>query len=58
MIEYPPVEHEGSDESTGGEYELLYDVTLASDDLASFRWNWYEYVCCRPYPNATAMRRW
>ncbi len=51
VIEYPPVEREGSDSSIGGEYELLYDVTLAADDLASFRWNWYEYVCCRPYPN-------
>ena len=51
LIEFPPYEREGSDDSTGGQYELLYDVTLAGDDLASFRWNWYEYVCCRPYPN-------
>ncbi len=51
VIEYPPVEREGSDRAIGGEYELLYDVTLASDELVSFRWNWYEYVCCRPYPN-------
>ena len=51
VIEYPPVEREGSDASTGGEYELLYDVTLAADDLVSFRWHWYEYVCCRPRPN-------
>lgn len=51
VIEFPPLERNGDDSSTGGEYELLYDVTLAAGDLASFRWNWYEYVCCRPYPN-------
>ena len=51
VIEFPPLERDGNDSSIGGEYELLYDVTMVTDEIVSFRWNWYEYVCCRPYPN-------
>jgi len=49
LEEFPPLERD--DQGLGGAYELLFDVTLESEDLASFRWNWYEYVCCRPHPN-------
>lgn len=34
-----------------GTYELGYQVTLVSADLVSVHFDYYEYVCCRPYPN-------
>lgn len=51
VIDYPPEDRGIDGPGSGGTYELLYEVTLASDDLVSVRWNWYEYVCCRAYPN-------
>lgn len=32
-------------------YDLRYEITLATPEVASVRFNYYEYVCCRPYPN-------
>ena len=51
VIDYPPEDRGMDGPSSGGTYELLYEVTLASNDLVSVRWNWFEYVCCRAYPN-------
>jgi hypothetical protein len=34
-----------------GSYEVSYEVTLVTADLASVRFDFYDYVCCRPYPN-------
>lgn len=45
-LEYP-----SSDDELGGEYELTYSVAMVSDDLVSVHYQYYEYVCCRPYPN-------
>lgn len=49
LAEFPPLDNGNSE--VGGSYELYFDATLVSADLASFRWHYYEYVCCRPYPN-------
>lgn len=52
LAEFPPLDRHDSEHSDfGGSYELGYSATLVSNDLVSFRWGWYEYVCCRPYPN-------
>jgi len=42
---------EFSDPQDDSSYDLSYDVTLAAADLVSVRFNFYDYVCCRPYPN-------
>lgn len=31
-------------------YDVNYDVTFAGYDLASVRFDYLDYVCCRPYP--------
>lgn len=52
LAEFPPLDrHDSQGSDFGGSYELGYSATLVSNDLVSFRWGWYEYVCCRPYPN-------
>ena len=35
----------------GGSYELTPTVTLTSPRLISVEFDYYEYLCCRPYPN-------
>lgn len=32
-------------------YDVQYDVTFATDQIVSVRFDYYDYVCCRPYPN-------
>lgn len=32
-------------------FEVSYFVKYVSDDLVSIRYHYYDYVCCRPYPN-------
>ena len=32
-------------------YELFHDITLVTPDLVSIHFDYYDYVCCRPYPN-------
>jgi len=32
-------------------YEISYEVTLATTEIASVHFDFFEYVCCRPYPN-------
>lgn len=50
LAEFPPVDN-GDPAAVGGTYELYFQATLESPGLAAFRWNYYEYVCCRAYPN-------
>lgn len=38
-------------EDIGSEFDLSYEIVMVSSDLVSIRFDWYEYVCCRPYPN-------
>ena len=33
-------------------FELVYDVAFLSDSLVSVSFAYYDYVCCRPYPNS------
>lgn len=42
---------EFSDPQDDSSYDVSYDVTLAAPDLVSVRFNFFDYVCCRPYPN-------
>jgi len=32
-------------------YEVSYKVTAVSEDIVAVRFDFYDYVCCRPYPN-------
>jgi hypothetical protein len=48
VLEFPPLDR---GDELGGEYELVYGVPLATDEIVSVHWYTYEYVCCRPYPN-------
>lgn len=51
LVEYPPVDRDSDEPRPGGTYEGNYEITAIGDGLLSIRWLWYEYVCCRPYPN-------
>lgn len=45
VTEYPPLPDQPSS------FELTYWITYAADDLVSVHFGFYDYVCCRPYPN-------
>lgn len=45
-LEFPP-----PDDWQGGEYELTFTMSLVAEDLVSVHYRYYEYLCCRPYPN-------
>ncbi len=40
-----------SDPLDDSSFDVRYEVTLASTEIVSVRFNFYDYVCCRPYPN-------
>jgi hypothetical protein len=42
---------EFSDPLDDSSYEIAYDVTLATAEIVSVRFDYYDYVCCRPYPD-------
>jgi len=44
VTEFPPAEGVST-------YEVSYHVTYASADLVSVRLDYYDYICCQPYPN-------
>lgn len=40
-----------SDPLDESSYEIAYDVTFSTAEIVSVRFDYYDYVCCRPYPN-------
>lgn len=42
---------EFSEPQDDSSYDVSYEVTLATADLVAVRFDFYDYVCCRPYPN-------
>ena len=51
-VEYAyDAEFRGDNTELGGEYELTPTVTLSSPELIAVEFSYYEYLCCRPYPN-------
>ena len=32
-------------------YDIQYEVTVATAEIVAVRFDFYDYVCCRPYPN-------
>lgn len=42
---------EFSEPHNDSSYDIIYEITLATADLVAVRFDFYDYVCCRPYPN-------
>ena len=42
---------EFSDPQDDSTFDVSYDITLTTTELVSVRFDYYDYVCCRPYPN-------
>jgi hypothetical protein len=38
-------------QNNNSSYDVSYEITLATADLVAVRFDYYDYVCCRPYPN-------